>query len=91
MNYQQEKEQNERAFWELFQKVAPDDYVIIDLKHQMGTSSLVLMKIMRQIYNLAIGSGWGRIVTIMQDKKITTIQGEDTDKVNEPATTNNNT
>ena len=83
LTYQEEKENNERIFSEMVQRIRPDIYVLMDLLNQTGVNSFILYKVIRQLNNIAIGSGWGEVTILVNNKKAVRVSGIDTEKMND--------
>ena len=83
LTYQEEKENNERIFSEMVQRVRPEIYVLMDLIDSTGVNPFILYKVIRQLNNIAIGSGWGEVTVLVNNKKAVRVAGIDTEKMND--------
>ena len=87
MDFDKEEEQNEQIFIDLVKRVRPDIYVFMDLLDSTGVNSLVLLKVMRQIHNVATGNKYGKVTIEIDNGTVTFVRGEESDRVQEPAIT----
>lgn len=83
--YDIEVENNTRVFSDLVKQVRPDIWLIMDLLDQTKVNHRALWKAIRQINNIAIGTGYGQVHIVIENGVITFIRGEEADKLNEPA------
>lgn len=81
--YEKEKENNERVFNEMVQRVRPEIFVLMDLLDATGVNPFILYKVIRQLHNLAIGSKWGQVVVLVNNGKAVKVEGVDTEKMND--------
>ena len=81
--FQQEKENNERIFLEMVRQVRPEIYVLMDLIDQTGVNPFILYKVIRQLNNVAIGSGWGEVTVLVNNKRAVRVTGQDTEKMDD--------
>ena len=84
LTYQEETDNNEKIFKELVKRVRPDLFVLMDLLDETGISILILLKFMRQLNNIALGNGYGEVITEIVDKNVTFIRGTETDRLQIP-------
>ena len=84
ITYQEEKENNDRIFSEMVQRIRPDIWVLMDTLNKTGVNPFILIKVIRQINNIAIGSRWGEVSVLINDGRVVRVAGIDTEKVNEP-------
>lgn len=82
--YQRESENNEKIFSEMVQRFKPEIWVIMDILEQTGVDPYILLKIIRQINNVAIGSGYGQVVVAIEKSVVRYVRGEDVDKIELP-------
>ncbi len=82
--YEKEKDNNEKIFSEMVQRVRPDIWVLMDLIDQLGIDPYILFKIIRQLHNIAIGTGYGQIVIAIEKGVARYVRGEDVDKIELP-------
>ena len=83
LSYEEEQSKNKQIFYELVQRLRPEIYVIMDLLDQTGVNPFILYKVIRQLNNIAIGSGWGEVVVLVNNKKAVKVSGMDTEKLND--------
>lgn len=82
--YEREQENNERIFKEALKKFRPDLFVIMDILDQTNINWFIVVKIMRQLNNVAMGTGYGQVKVDVQNGNVIFIKGEDSDRINEP-------
>jgi len=87
LTYQEENERNQKIFSDMVKRIRPDIWVLMDIIDKTGVNPFVLMKTTRQIYNIAVGSGWGEVSILIMNKRVANVSGKDTEKLNEPAIT----
>ncbi len=83
LSYEEEQFKNKQIFYELVKKLRPDVYVLMDLLDATGVNPFVLYKVIRQLNNIAIGSGWGEVTVLINNKKVIRVAGQDTEKMND--------
>ena len=83
LTYHEEKENNDRIFSEMVQRMRPEIYVLMDLIDSTGVNPFILYKVIRQLNNIAIGSGWGEVTVLVNNKKAVRVAGIDTEKMND--------
>lgn len=83
--YKKEQENNERVFKALMKTLRPDLFVLLDLLEVSHVNPLVVWKTLRQISNVANGTGYGKVQIVLCEGKVAYIEGVDTDKVDLPA------
>ncbi len=83
LTYQEEQDNNERIFSEMVQRIRPDIWVLMDLLNQTGVNPFILYKVIRQLNNIAIGSGWGEVTILINDRKAVRVAGTDTEKMSD--------
>lgn len=83
VSYDEEKVNNERIFNEMVQRVRPEIFVLMDLLDNTGVNPFILYKVVRQLNNIAIGSGWGEVRVLVNNKKAVRVSGEDTEKMDD--------
>ncbi len=82
--YKTEEENNKRIFSEMVQRIRPDIWVLMDLLDKTGVQPFILLKIIRQLQNIAIGTGYGQIVIAIEKGIVRYSRGEDVDKIELP-------
>ena len=83
LDYHAQQSQNESVFNEMLRKIRPDLWVISDILNETGINYLVLLKVIRQLSNLSLGTGYGTVTVSVENGTVTFVRGEDSDKVNE--------
>lgn len=82
--YKRESDNNVRVFSEMVQKVRPEIWVLMDILDNTGVDPFILLKIVRQINNIAMGTGYGQVVTAIEKGVVRYVRGEDVDKIELP-------
>ena len=82
--YDKEGNNNKKIFSEMVQRIRPDIWVFMDLVDKTGVNPYILLKIMRQMQNIAIGSGYGQVVVVVEKGVVRYVRGEDVDKIELP-------
>lgn len=82
-DYYEQQKRNEFAFKEMLKAVRPELFVIMDLMDQTNINPIVVWKVLRQLNNIALGTGYGTVTVSVENGKVTFVRGEDSDKVNE--------
>ncbi len=80
-DYYVQMKRNEETFKRLARNIRPEWYVLIDLLEVTGINPLILLKVMRQLVNLASGTGYGTVTISMENKVATFVRGEESDKL----------
>lgn len=83
LDYYEQQRQNEFAFKEMLKSVRPELFVLMDILDQTSINPLVVWKVIRQLNNIALGTGYGQVTVHIENGKVTFIRGEDSDRVNE--------
>ncbi len=83
LDYYKQQSKNEHSFREMLKTVKPDLYVIFDILQATGINFFVVVKIMRALNNIALGTGYGDVVINIQNGKVLFIHGNESDRVNE--------
>lgn len=74
---------NIEQFTEAIRMLDPELYVIKMALMESGVPPTAIIKIIRSLGNIALGTGYGSVSTYVQDRKITQIKGEESIIVNE--------
>ena len=82
--FQIEQENNQRKFIEMLKRIRPELWVIMDILDQTGINDFVIVKTIRQLNNIALGTGWGTVKIEVQNGRVLFIRGEDNDRLDEP-------
>lgn len=80
---------NEDKYWEVLSKLDPDLYLIKVALVETGLNPRIMPRIIRSIANLAYGDGYGKVQVFMEKKVITSVKGEEWDKLDLPAMEDN--
>jgi hypothetical protein len=83
VDYYKQQAKNEYAFREMLKTVKPDLYVIFDILQTTGINFFVVVKILRALNNVALGTGYGTVSVDIQDNKVLFVKGTESDRVNE--------
>ena len=82
--FDREKKNNERIFKEMLKDFRPDVFALMDILDETSINWFVVVKIIRQLANLSLGTGYGVVSVEIQNGKVLFINGEDRDRLNEP-------
>ncbi len=85
--YQEQQKQNEEMFYTLLQRIRPDLYVLSDMIDKNSINIFVLMKFIRQLLNVARGTGWGKVHVFIQEGKVIRMEGVDAEEIREDIVT----
>jgi hypothetical protein len=83
LDYYEQQKKNEFAFKEMLKQVRPELFVLMDILDQTSVNPIVIWKIIRQLNNIALGTGYGQVTVQIENGKVTFVRGEDSDRVNE--------
>lgn len=72
-------------FYDVIRRLDPELYLIKLALQETGVNPMVLPKVVRQLGNLAFGTGYGKVQVFMQKRIITQVKGEESDEMNEDA------
>ena len=67
---------NTERFTEMLQQVRPDLHEILKLMDETQTDSIVVLKYLNLIRNVQAVSGWGKVITLIQNKSIKRVDQE---------------
>lgn len=84
MDYQEQVAHNEFAFKEMVKSVRPDIWLIMDLIDELHLNYLIVVKMLRHLYNIGTGSKFGNVTVDIQNGVATFVRGEESDRLNEP-------
>lgn len=73
---------NEERFYEMLRITDPCLYFVKMVLDETQVNPLVLPKIIRALFNLAIGTGYGKVQIFMENGVITAIKPEESSLVN---------
>ena len=76
--------ENELVFKEMLKRLRPDLFVLFDLLDQTQINPLIIWKLVRQLANMSLGTGYGTITIEIQRGVVTFVRGEEDDKLQEP-------
>lgn len=82
--YDRESDNNIKVFSEMVQRVRPDIWVLMDLLDNTGVDPFIMLKIIRQINNIGMGTGYGQVVVAIEKGIVRYVRGEDVDKIELP-------
>jgi len=83
LDYYKQQAKNEFAFREMLKGVKPDLYVVFDLLEQTGINYFVIIKIIRQLHNISMGTGYGNVTIDVQNGVVLFVKGTDSDRLSE--------
>lgn len=75
---------NEQLFMEMLAHLDPDLWVIKQALILTKINPAILPRIIRGMFNLAVGTGWGTVRIEMKDKMVTRILPEESDEIDQP-------
>lgn len=78
------KASNEKLFMEMLAHLDPDLWLIKQTLILTKLNPAVIPRIVRGIFNIAVGTGWGVVKIEMRDKMVTRVLPEESDTVNQP-------
>ncbi len=84
-----DEKQNLEKYWDVVKKLEPEYYLVRLTLKETHVNIMILPKVIRAIYNLSIGTGYGKVILSMTKGKITHIESKETDQVNEDAVLDN--
>ena len=79
------EKQNIEKYWAIVQKLEPEYYLIRLALEQTNVNPMILPRVIRQIANMAMGTGYGKIVIEMEAGTILFVHGEERDLIKEKA------
>lgn len=85
MDYRQEQAQNFDHFKELVKAARPDIYVLMNLIDQFQINPAIIFKYIYHLSDVGL-HGYGKVDTHIENKVVTFIRGEKSDRINEPVT-----
>lgn len=83
VDYYKQQANNEYSFRKMLETVKPDLYVIFDILQRTGINFFVVVKILRALNNIALGTGYGTVSIDIQNGKVLFVRGEESDRVND--------
>ena len=72
---------NYLQFQEVVRKLDPELYLIKRSLDETGINPMIIPRFVRALYNLAIGTGYGKVQVFMQKGVITSIKSEEADLI----------
>lgn len=81
------EEANLEKYYDVIRQLDPELYMIKIALEETKINPLVLPKVIRQLSNLAMGTGYGKVQIFMARGTITQIKGEESDEFNDEAVT----
>jgi len=76
---------NLKKYWDVVRRLEPEYYLIRIALEETNVNPLILPRVIRAIANLHLGTKYGKITLFMQNGKITMIDGQESDKIDEEA------
>ena len=83
-DYQAQVSSNEDTFNRMLKKIRPDIWVLMDLVDETKINPYILLKVIRQLKILSMGTGYGQVSINVEDGVVRFVRGEESDKLNEP-------
>jgi len=83
VDYQTELKNNEFAFKQMLKSIRPELFVLMDLLDETRMNPMILFKTMRQVSNIANGTGYGTVSIYLENGVATFVRGEESDRLNE--------
>ena len=72
---------NQDIFLEMLRKADPELFMIKRVLNETGVNPEILPRFIRALYNLAIGTAYGKVQVFMQNGVITAIKSEESDLI----------
>lgn len=82
MEEQALKGKNEKLFWDMCMKFAPDIYLLNMVLSETKIDPRILIPVIKMLGNMDMGNGFGAVNIIMRDHSVTMIKGEESIVVN---------
>lgn len=79
--YHDQLEVNEALFKEVFKRVYPEFFVLMDIVQQNRVNVFILFRIVRHLVTISSGSGWGDVKILIKRGKVIQIEGSESDHV----------
>lgn len=76
---------NNEKYLQVLRELDPELYLIKIALEETGINPRIFPRIIRQLANMAYGTGFGKVQIFMQQKIITQIKGEESDQLNQEA------
>jgi len=83
VDYYKQQANNEYSFRQMLKTVKPDLYVLFDVLESTGINFFVIVKIIRALNNVAIGTGFGDVTINIQNGKALFIHADESDRIGE--------
>ena len=77
------EQHNIEQYWDVVRQLEPEYYLLRIALKETGVNPMILVRIVRSLSNMAGGTGYGKIITYMQNKTVTNVEGVETDRVEE--------
>lgn len=87
-DHQKNNDENTKKFMEYLQQIDPNLFVLKKVLDETGVSYFTVFQQIRAMYNIAIGSGWGKVTTVIADGVVKYVSGDETRKIEEPVISN---
>lgn len=76
------KQTNETQYLEVIRRLDPELYLIKIALEETKVDPGIIPHIIRSLYNLSVGTGYGKVQIFMQNRVITQLKGEESVEVN---------
>lgn len=73
---------NLEQYWDVIRKLDPELYLIKCALKETQINPMILPRIIRSLFNMAVGTKYGVIRIFMQGGVVTQVKGEESDNVN---------
>lgn len=72
-------------YWNIIRQLDPELYLIKIAIHETSFNPMVLPKVIRQVWNIASGTKFGKVQIFIQNGIITQVSGEENDRIDQEA------
>lgn len=83
-DYQAQVSSNEDTFKRMLKTLRPDMWMLYDVYESVKGNPLVMVRVLRQMHNIAMGTGYGQVTILIEGGVVRFVRGEESDKLNEP-------
>ncbi len=78
------EQKNLDKYWKVIQKLDPELYMIKVALDEFNVNPIIIVRFIRSIGIMALGSGWGTIRVFLEKGNVSQIKGEESDQLNVP-------
>ena len=72
---------NTQIFWDMAKQLDPEFFLLRRTLQETKINPMILPKFLRSVFNVAVGTGYGKITLYMENGKVTMIEGTEKDRV----------